>query len=571
MQFISVNSTGEYIIDSNAKQVLSSMTGPLTVVSVIGRYRTGKSSLLNGLTGASTFQTSSTVQAQTKGIMIHKLNEHTLLMDTEGLGSLDVSRDHDASIFALAMLVSSGCFFNNLGGITSQAVDDLHLATKVASLLCKHAKFNKHLPDLVWIMRDFTLDLCDRNGLPISADVYFEQCIEKCAVDKCNDIRSLFPSRRCVPLSRPTLEETDLRSMTNLRPEFVEGIEHIHSLVRNFKPKAVGGKNLTGEQLCAFTESLCHVLNSSAVPNLEDVWQLVAAQSKQCALGHTRTAFANAPSMLEGLSAAYDTYTQMILDETVSGEEIYKILYALVQSDTRGHEWEEKYVEAKQAFDVLVATSSTQLKESEAQSRDHDSNMASAHRKVARLVDEGLVLQLRLKELELVVPRPESESTTELIDVLEGLQVKHKELKLELAEKRRTLDDVVQTIHTQDRTISEHASRLLAERKTIQDQRVKFTELESCISDLKSSLHQSTTDVAIWRTRYEDTVSRNEKKRKMNDDTYTDLIALTSEVNFLRNRHEEDAKRLQKHVAENAVCAQQVQMLQVKLALEIGK
>jgi len=342
MQFISVNSTGEYIIDAKAKQVLAAMGTPLTVISVIGRYRTGKSSLLNGLTGASTFQTSSTVQAQTKGIMIHKLNDNTLLMDTEGLGSLDVSRDHDASIFALAMLISSGCFFNNLGGITSQAVDDLHLATKVASLLCKHAKFNKHLPELVWIMRDFTLDLCDRNGLPISADVYFEQCIDKCALDKANDIRSLFPSRRCVPLSRPTLEETDLRSMTNLRPEFVDGIGRIHNIVRRFTPKAIGGKNLTGEQLCTLTESLCQVLNSNAVPNLDDVWKLVATQSRHDALVHTRTAFASAPSTLEGLAAAYDTYTQMILDDTVSGEDTYQLLYALLQSDTRGHEWEEK-------------------------------------------------------------------------------------------------------------------------------------------------------------------------------------------------------------------------------------
>jgi len=57
----------------------------------------------------------------------------------------------------------------------------------------------------------------------------------------------------------------------------------------------------------------------------------------------------------------------------------------------------------------------------------------------------------------------------------------------------------------------------------------------------------------------------------MTDDTYTELISLTSEVNFLRNRHEEDTKRLQTLLLDNGTLAQQVQSLQVKLALEIGK
>jgi chromosome segregation ATPase len=340
--------------------------------------------------------------------------------------------------------------------------------------------------------------------------------------------------------------------------------------VRNFTPKRLGNKNITGSQLCGLVEALCHILNSDAIPNLDDVWQLVAAQSRQRALEQAIIAFTDAASTLEGVAEAFSTYKDLILDDGLSGEDTYTFLYQLLQNDIRGQEFEQKFIDTKREFDVYTATSIIQLKDAEGHMRDHESNLASAHRKVAHLVDEGLTMQHRLKELEsthcMSVQEP-----TDLLEVLDGLQTKHKALKLELTDKRRMLDDVVQTIHVQDRTISEHVQRMAAERKISNDQRVKTTELESCVADLKSNLHQSATDVAIWRTRYEDTISRIEKKRKLNDDSYTELITLTSEVNFLRNRHEEDAKRIQKYIHESLGWSQQVQTLQVKLALEIGK
>jgi hypothetical protein len=511
------------------------------------------------------------VQAQTKGILVHLLNDTTLLMDTEGLGSMDVSRDHDAAIFALAMLVSSGCFFNNLGSITSQSIDDLHLATKVAGLLCRHARFAKQLPSLVWIMRDFTLDLCDRNNVPISADTYFEQCVDRCDPVKGQDIRTLFPSRRCLPLARPTAEDRDLKEMRNLRPEFMEGIENIRAIIRQFPSKTVADQPMNGGQLCSLVEALCAALNADAVPNLDDVWQHISRQSRVRAVQAAKEQFTAAASTSEGLIAAYGAYTETTIDDVVSGEEIFLLSRDLLQSDTRSHALEQRCVETKRAFDVYVATSTTEGEDIQCQLREGESNLASAYRKIARLVDEGLSVQQRLTEMELATTGPTVQDSTELLGVLEGLQTKHKQLKSDTLEKQRLLDDAVRTIHVQDRTIAEHAHRLTGERKTTEDQRAKAHGLEISVSDLKSDLQQAKTDVAIWRSRTEDMTSRSEKKRKLSDDTYTELISLTSEVNFLRNRHEEDTKRLQTILQESGILAQQVQTLQVKLALEIGK
>ena len=572
MQFISVDLNGKYTVDAEAVETLCKIETPLTIVSVIGRYRTGKSSLLNGLVGTPTFATSSTVQAQTKGILIHRLDEKTLLMDTEGLGSMDVSRDHDAAIFALAMLVSSGCFFNNLGSITSQSIDDLHLATKVAGLLCRHAKFGRQLPSLVWIMRDFTLELCDRNNLPISADTYFEQCVDRCDPVKGQDLRSLFPSRRCLALARPTAEDQDLKEMRNLRPEFTDGIDNIRSLMRQFPAKTIGDQPMTGRQLCVLVEALCVSLNANAVPDLDDVWKQISRKSRLKATQMAQDAFGSAPSTIEGLIAAYDLYTETIIDDTVSGEEVFLLTRDLLRADTRGQQFEQQFVETKRAFDVYVATTTTEQEDVQCRIREGESNLASAHRKIARLVDEGLTIQHRLTEMELetagTVPVQDS---TELLTVLDGLQTKHKQLKGDLQEKQRLLDDAVQTIHVQDRTLAEHTHRLTGERKTAEEQRSRAHGLETSLLDLKSDLQQAKTDVAIWRSRTEDMTSRTEKKRKLSDDTYTELISLTSEVTFLRNRHDEDTKRLHTVLQEGSTLAQQVQTLQVKLALEIGK
>ena len=573
MQFVTVDDHGKYTINPRAQELLAGLQSPLTVVSVIGRYRTGKSSLLNGLVGTSAFKTSSSVQAQTKGIMIHVLDERTILLDTEGLGSMDVTRDHDASIFALAMLVSSGCFFNNLGGITSQAVDDLHLSTKVASLLCKHNRFSKQLPELVWVMRDFTLDLCDENGLAISGDMYFEQCINKCEPAKANDLRTLFPSRQCVPLPRPTVDEEDLRTMQNLRPAFLRGVEHLHNIIRRFPPKAIGTAPVTGSQLCTLATALCTSLNADVVPDLDDVWRLVAAKARETAFDQATAEFKAASSTLRGLETAYATYTSGLLDDVVSGDDCFHLLHALIQRDVRGAEFEDKYLQTKRDFDVFVAAAGAEQTEFEARMREHEAEVTAAHKKVAQLVAEGLTLQHRIRELETPPPAAAAADTCDssLLEVLDTLQQKHKDLKNEMAEKTRQLENATQTIHAQDRTITEHTRRMTTERKNVDDQRSKAAGFESCIADLRSTVHQTETDVAIWRTRYEDSVTRTDKKRKLTDDTYTELVSLTSEVTFLRNRHDDDRGRILKLMQENHASAQQIQALHIKLALEIGK
>lgn len=49
-------------------------------------------------------------------------DEQVLLIDTEGLGSLEEDVNHDAKIFALALLLSSLLVYNSVGSIDDEAI-----------------------------------------------------------------------------------------------------------------------------------------------------------------------------------------------------------------------------------------------------------------------------------------------------------------------------------------------------------------------------------------------------------------------------------------------------------------
>jgi hypothetical protein len=574
MQFIHVSEDGKYMVSESTKSFLLTLPGPLTIVSVIGRYRTGKSSLLNGLTGKSVFQTSSTVQAQTKGILIHPLdNGTTILMDTEGLGSMDVSRDHDASIFALAMLASSGCFFNNLGSITSQDIEDLYVATKVAGLLCRHVQFKQHLPVLIWTMRDFALELRDRHGMEMSSNQYLEECLDSSDSEKTNELRRLFPHRQCLPLPRPVLHDSELKDMVNLRPEFVEGIQEIQKTIHQLPVKELAGKPINGEQLCIMMDALCQALNQNIVPDLDSVWNHIQKQTLTQATKHAKEVYREASNMVNGLQEAYQMFLHDVLDpDHITHEEVFDLLHGLVQGDmTHGHEWETKYITTRREFDIFQSTMLDTVEEHETKEREQELVLASSHRKISQLIDENLSLKHQINLLELVpttIPLPNTDHV-EVQTLLDGLQDQIRLTKKELSDTVRSLHGSMETIHTQDRMIGDHSQRMKTERQMTEKHRLKSESQDNVIKDMQSTLNQLTTEVAIWRSRWEDMSHRDSKKRKLSDDTSAELIVVHAEVKFLSNIHEENMKRIQVMQQEQVNLIQQIQSLQVKLAIAL--
>jgi len=301
-----------YELTSEARDFLNKVGGPVGVISVAGMYRTGKSYLLNRmlLNRSSGFGVGPTINPCTKGMWVwgRPVQGTTpegeplqvLIMDTEGLGALDEDSNHDVRIFSLAILLSSYFLYNSVGSIDESALSNLslvvnltrniHLKSNSNSDDVDTEEYSNHFPSFMWVVRDFTLQLVDQEGEPISSKDYFETALTLSkgfsdSVEQKNRIRrllkSFFKDRDCQTMIRPltnednlqTLEEMDL---SELRAEFVEQVMQLRRKVLNrVKPKQLNGKNLTGAMLATLSDNYIRAINGGAVPNIENAWSYI--------------------------------------------------------------------------------------------------------------------------------------------------------------------------------------------------------------------------------------------------------------------------------------------------------
>tara|TARA_B110000208_G_scaffold188967_1_gene249659 strand:- start:1149 stop:1784 length:636 start_codon:yes stop_codon:yes gene_type:complete len=173
--------SSSFHVTEEAKALLSTFEGPLSVIAVAGLFRTGKSFLLNRLLGRqAAFDVGGTVEACTIGIslwsepLVGRTAEgeecRVIVLDTEGLGSLDKNEEYDARVFSLAALLCSTLIFNSMGTIDEKTISRLSF---IASLT-KHIRsqvnvgdspatsvLSRFFPSLLWVLRDFSLALTD--------------------------------------------------------------------------------------------------------------------------------------------------------------------------------------------------------------------------------------------------------------------------------------------------------------------------------------------------------------------------------------------------------------------------
>lgn len=127
-------------LDAAGLRVLAELgSTPVAVLAVAGMYRTGKSFLLNQLVDAPRFRVGNTTESCTRGIWLWVVGPEVwappaefpdarlLVLDTEGLASIDQDETYDAKIFSLAILLSSFFIYNSMGVIDESAVDRLFL------------------------------------------------------------------------------------------------------------------------------------------------------------------------------------------------------------------------------------------------------------------------------------------------------------------------------------------------------------------------------------------------------------------------------------------------------------
>ena len=179
---------GKYRLHDKAVEWLVQRKKPFAVMACAGKFRTGKSFLLNRFLSnppGKGFGVGETVQACTRGIWmclkyVNNADESgtdVLVLDTEGIDALDAESEHDVKVFALAVLISSVFVYNSMSHLDEAAIQALSLMTHVVDSVrgkCDD-QFAGHSPTFYWVLRDFALQLADASGNPMTHAQYLEK------------------------------------------------------------------------------------------------------------------------------------------------------------------------------------------------------------------------------------------------------------------------------------------------------------------------------------------------------------------------------------------------------------
>ena len=305
---------GKFIISDESKKLLSQKCNDnLGIISLVGKYRTGKSFLLNRVILNRKenigFNVGPTFKPCTKGIWIWSdpliiNNVHCpkpfpcYLIDTEGLGAYDEEINHDSKIFLIAVLISSLFVYNSFGAIDENQINNLSfvlnlsktIKIKSVSIEDNEEELAQYFPTLLWLLRDFSLKLEDKNGNVITEKQYLENALEDLSglsntIEEKNRVRALirtyFPERDCFVMVRPIEEERDLQNLQNLpdnqfRKEFIEQSKIFRNKVmKKTKPKRFNKKILTGSMLVELVQSILDSINSGSIPVIENSWKYI--------------------------------------------------------------------------------------------------------------------------------------------------------------------------------------------------------------------------------------------------------------------------------------------------------
>jgi len=274
----------------------------VSVCTVCGPYRTGKSYLLNLLLGTiqrgeKQFQVGSTTRACTEGIWMwgssESLNDGNtmLFIDCEGFGSTDSDKARDSKLMSLCILLSSVFLLNTKGVLNEGLFNSLSFVCNLTEHIEEKGQQTSR-PALLWCLRDFVLQLEDESGEAITADQYLEQSLHarptvrgdsdrgRAAKEVRECLVKFFPQRNCSTLVMPIVDEEKLGSLASvpyqeLRMEFRNAFEAMRQQlfdVAQQRPKTVGGQLMGGAALAAMLRKMVDAMNSDKALNMVNAW-----------------------------------------------------------------------------------------------------------------------------------------------------------------------------------------------------------------------------------------------------------------------------------------------------------
>ncbi|EGR28299.1 hypothetical protein IMG5_179190 [Ichthyophthirius multifiliis] len=347
----------------------------IAVLVIAGPQRTGKSFLANRfLKQMDGFAIGPSTNPCTKGIWVWnkpvKLNETTdmIILDTEGLNSIQRDLTIDMKIFSISVLLASMFIYNNLGHIDESAIENLSLVVRLSENICIQkmsdgdAKLGEFFPSFYWILRDFSLDL---RG--ITPKAYLENCLKPLPgntseIIKKNEIRDKFRQyfqiRDCEALVRPLDEEHKLARIekqpwNSLRPAFIEGVTNIEKKVfQGIKAKSIMNKTLTGKMLMGLVMEYLQAINTGGIPNIMNSLEAVVSSQVRREHEEARSQY------LQNVSQAFSP-EKLPIDEEILIEQhrvIVDNVFSEMQKRSKSFIDAEQLIEIRKDLQELINT-----------------------------------------------------------------------------------------------------------------------------------------------------------------------------------------------------------------------
>ena len=283
---------------------------PLTVVSIVGTQRGGKSTLLNLLYNRELkgFGLGHYMDPQTYGLWMwvrphpRKPDQNVLYIDTEGLDAPLVSPFYNWSLSALTLLISDLYVYQSKGCIDSSSVDRLAMILRVAEQLKGHsgggggdggdgggaadaARKSAAHPNaryaasgaedsessFIWLLRDHQLSMKSSPK---------EEMLEKMDAAALHTIKRCFGDYDCIPLPRPIEDDAKLKELDDLgyghltdafKEEFVLLERRILDRLR--EPRSLGGQTVTGPMVAGLLRRYTDTI-ANQEGTLNDIAQL---------------------------------------------------------------------------------------------------------------------------------------------------------------------------------------------------------------------------------------------------------------------------------------------------------
>jgi hypothetical protein len=342
-----------------ALQLISSEKRQVTVVTIVGPCRSGKSYLLNRLMGRSDgFPLGSTVQAKTKGFWLwmgdfpEDKDRCLILLDVEGLAEVRKrNATHDLKLFTMALLLSSMFIYNTKGNIDSSDLDGLHLATKISKqLMSSEAKkeqkdFGRHFPHFIWAVRDHQLELVLKDGgKEVTPNEYLEYCLESQLDHNADDdedeedniqnynklrqtIREFFPDRDCLTFPQPVndlekMKKLDSLHDTELNPKFKEATdEFVNFVFSHAKPKKIRGSPLSGFAFAKMVEDFLQSIEKQNL-SINSTFQMITNEENAKAVQLGMEVFEEIMAKLIFPVAAF-TFTETIKRAVRAADQVF--------------------------------------------------------------------------------------------------------------------------------------------------------------------------------------------------------------------------------------------------------